>query len=32
MKSIPLLDPSISKNGDNFEGSMPNPGYDGLIG
>jgi hypothetical protein len=32
MKSIPLLDPSNSKNGDNFEGAIPDPGYDGLIG
>jgi hypothetical protein len=32
MKSIPLLDPSNSKNEVNFEGAMPDPGYDGLIG
>jgi hypothetical protein len=32
MKSISLLDSSISKNGDSFEGAIPDPSYDGLIG
>lgn len=32
MKSIPLMDSSLSKNGDSFEGAMPDAGYEGLIG